>query len=120
MPVDMKWPWSLRGTLPPGRGGTLVFGRSFSPGWHLRLDGADVGASRRIDGFFNGWKIPDASSPRTVQVEFEPQRRAGAVVAASVLVELLLIGALAARRIRPRAHEASIIRSAARSDPNEV
>lgn len=100
MQVEMKWPWSVQGTLPPGRGGTLVFGRAFSPGWHLLVAGTDLGPSRRTDGYFNGWNVTDGSSRRTMRIEFEPQRRASAVVIASVIVELLVIVALIARRVR--------------------
>jgi hypothetical protein len=35
-----------------------------------------------------------------MRIEFEPQRRASAVVIASVIVELLVIVALIARRVR--------------------
>ena len=91
--TSQKWPWSMSGSISETiHSETLVFGRTFSPGWHLILEGKDQGSARRVDGIFNGWSITRSSTPRTFTLTFLPQVRAGIVVGVSTCIEAAILG----------------------------
>jgi hypothetical protein len=55
----------------------LVVGQSHNAGWHATLDGHDLGPSRLVDGYANGWRIDPKgrTGPLLVKVEWTPQNQ---------------------------------------------
>jgi len=65
----------------------LVLGQTRSTGWHLTVDGRDLGPSTLINGFSNGWLLDPAVVGRSARLELEwtPQRVIWFALAASSL-----------------------------------
>jgi len=81
----------------------LKIGQSFDPRWRASVDGVDLGPAQVIDGWSTGWVL-GPGPPRTVQVQFEPQRAASLALWASAAVALGAVGiVLFGRRSSPRA-----------------
>jgi hypothetical protein len=99
-------PWTAETTVPqtsaPMR---LVFARMFVPGWHLRLDGVDMGEARRYDGIFMGWLVPPSAAPRSAELSYAPQLSSGALVAIDVAFEALLFAFVAQSLIGAKLRE---------------
>lgn len=68
----------------------LVLGESHSKGWVAKVDGKDVGTSRLVNGYANGWRIdPRGAHTMTVTLTWTPQRRVWIALALSGLTMLL-------------------------------
>ena len=52
----------------------LVLQQSWNAGWTARADGVDLGAPVLIDAYANGWLLPPSETPRSVVLEWTPQR----------------------------------------------
>jgi hypothetical protein len=67
----------------------LVLGESFNDGWHAEVDGRDLGQSRLVDGFANGWRVdPRGRRNVVVTLTWTPQRRVWVALAVSALTLL--------------------------------
>jgi hypothetical protein len=68
----------------------LVLGESHSKGWVAKVDGKDVGGSRLVDGYANGWRIdPRRAHTMTVTLTWTPQRQVWIALALSGITMLL-------------------------------
>jgi arabinofuranan 3-O-arabinosyltransferase len=90
--------------------GWLVLGESFNRGWRASCDGRSLGEPRVVDGFANGWLAPRGC--REVEIGFAPQRfvwlgYALGGLACLLLLALVVVGALRARRAEARLPEPS-------------
>ncbi|MCZ7531361.1 MAG: alpha-(1-_3)-arabinofuranosyltransferase [Acidimicrobiia bacterium] len=66
----------------------LILGQSFNDGWEADAQGqGDLGAPTLVDGYANGW-VMDAGGPRSVAVEWVPQKLVYAGLATSFLAAL--------------------------------
>lgn len=95
--LSARWdsPWRITGTLPFARtGDRLVLARSFSKGWDLFVDGADLGAPVRVHGFFNGWTIPTSIRGGTFTIVRSRQRGANAINALVAIANAAVLVAL--------------------------
>jgi hypothetical protein len=103
LPYSANVPWQIELEAPQRSSPrVLVFARSFSQGWHLFLDGSDLGPPRRVDGIFNGWTIAPGPAARA-SLEFVPQRFANAALILTAVVEgALLLLALSPIVVRLR------------------
>jgi arabinofuranan 3-O-arabinosyltransferase len=66
----------------------LVLGQSINDGWHLSVDGKDLGAPTLVNGYANGWRIDPAkvgTGALTMRLEWTPQRLVWISIAISVL-----------------------------------
>ncbi len=54
----------------------LVLGQSISKGWVAKVNGQDLGPSELVNGYANGWRIPEDQSgkPIMISIEWTPQR----------------------------------------------
>lgn len=73
----------------------LVLGQSHNAGWHATVDGHDLGPSTLVDGYANGWELPAGTSPRTVHLEWTPQKVVWGAIWASVLSVLAAFALIA-------------------------
>jgi arabinofuranan 3-O-arabinosyltransferase len=69
----------------------LVLGQSQSLGWHLTVDGEDLGPPVLVNGYANGWKLPKSDGPLEVQLRWTPQRVVNGGLIASVFGLLLCL-----------------------------
>jgi arabinofuranan 3-O-arabinosyltransferase len=77
----------------------LVLGQSVNDGWHLTVNGKDLGSPTLVNGYANGWRIDPAkvgTGALDMRLEWTPQRLVWISIAISVLgliacVALLLI-----------------------------
>ena len=77
----------------------LVLGQSQSLGWHLSVDGEDLGPPVLVNGYANGWKLPKRDGPLEIKLQWTPQRVVNGGLIASVFGLLLcLVLALLPRR----------------------
>lgn len=103
-PTDSVWSLPSRSTVSFAN-----TGRAFDPRWRATLDGEDLGAPLKLDGWSAGWVVPSGAAGR-LQVTYGPEAWAGAgLVASSIgLVTVLALSntGLATpssfRRRRPR------------------
>ncbi len=80
----------------------VVLGEGFNDAWEASADGRSLGASRLVDGGFNGWWLAPTTSPSRVEFRWTAQRPVTLGLAVSALGALLCIGvALAGPRARP-------------------
>ncbi|MEM8704971.1 MAG: alpha-(1-_3)-arabinofuranosyltransferase family protein [Actinomycetota bacterium] len=90
--VDRRSDVEMHVQVPAGDGPRwLVLGQSHNLGWTASLDGLDLGEPHLIDGFANGWRLPEAGG--TVVLEWTPQRlvdRALLFSAIAIVVVLVL------------------------------
>jgi hypothetical protein len=77
---------------PAARPSWLVLGQSQNPGWKASVDGRDVGGSRLVDGYANGWLVPAHAQPITVDLEWVPQRTVERAIAVSIVFVTLCLG----------------------------
>ena len=87
---------------PSTRSSWLVLGQSQNAGWRASIDGHDVGGSRLVDGYANGWVVPAHAQPVTVDLEWIPQRTVQRALAVSLVSVMLCLGIVlvSARRLR--------------------
>ena len=86
---DQSVPWLVRSSLPPVPAPKrLTFARTFDAGWHLRLDGRDLGPPRLDDGMFMGWPVTASRATRSVVLTYEPEVISGVLAILDVVVEL--------------------------------
>jgi hypothetical protein len=105
-PYSASVPWKITLELPAlSATRTLVFARSFSTGWHLFVDGRDMGPSRRADRVFNGWTVGPSNAPARASLQFVPQRLVNGVLVTTAVIEgsLLVMTLVPFRRRRPPA-----------------
>lgn len=94
-----EWPWSVSGTLPtlqPHATMRLVFAQMFSNGWHLFVNGRDMGPPTRTHAFFNGWNLRGARSGEPfaivrVQQLYVNLWDGGSTAVSAILAALLLV-----------------------------
>jgi hypothetical protein len=84
----------------------LVLGQNSNPGWHARVDGKDLGPSRLVDGFANGWFVTPRrdGKPSVIELEWTPQRVVAFALGTSFIglaacLTILVGGAVRRRRI---------------------
>jgi hypothetical protein len=83
----------------------LVLGESQNAGWRARVDGEDLGPSRLVDGYANGWLVRPDSRNVTVELEWTPQRTVQRSLAVSILavvgcVAIVVVSTGERRRLR--------------------
>jgi hypothetical protein len=83
----------------------MVLGQSQNAGWHATVDGKDLGESRIVDGFGNGWLVdpPSGSGTFTIELQWQPERVVLGAIAVSVLGALaclVIVGFVLVRRRR--------------------
>lgn len=80
----------------------LVLGESNNAGWEARVDGKDLGPSRLVNGYANGWRVGAlAAGDHTVELVWTPQTRVWwslILSALGMLGCLIVIGVSFARR----------------------
>ncbi len=80
----------------------LTLNQSWNAGWRATVDGADLGRPVLVDGYANGWLLAPSAEPRTVELEWTPQRRVRVGLWLSALSALVVLALLAwPRRDRP-------------------
>ena len=74
----------------------VVLGQSHNAGWHLSVDGKDLGEPTLINGFANGWRVDPATVGATVtlHLEWTPQRLVFIGLLASALGVLICLALL--------------------------
>ncbi len=86
----------------------LVLGQSYNRGWHLTVDGVDLGPPTLVDGYANGWRLDAGDGPLDLELRWTPQRTVWFGLAASALALMACLGivtasfALPGRRRRRR------------------
>ena len=70
----------------------LVLGQSQSPGWKASTSAGDLGPSRLVDGYANGWLVRPKQGSFDVVLQWTPQRRVWAALWISALAALGCIG----------------------------
>jgi hypothetical protein len=87
----------------------LVLGQSQSPGWRAHIvNGKNLGGSKLVDGYANGWLISPTASSFDVAMEWTPQRQVWAALGLSLAFMSLCVVIVAVtwrRRIRATARE---------------
>ena len=78
----------------------LVLGQSNNAGWTAKANGTDLGPSKLVDGYANGWLIQPSSKPVTVALDWTPQRIVNFAMIASVFGVLLCLGILIVAAVR--------------------
>ncbi len=78
--------------LEPGTPVWFVFGQSHSDGWVARAGGVDLGPSRLVDGFANGWLLVPERDELVIDLAFSPQRRVDLALGLSALGVVLCLG----------------------------
>lgn len=81
----------------------LVLGESDNAGWRARIDGRDLGPSRLVNGYANGWSVPDlGAGSHRVELVWTPQNRVwwSLILSALGMVACLAIIALSLLRRR--------------------
>lgn len=71
----------------------LVLGQSLNEGWEAALEGTDLGAPVLLNGFANGFFVPETDDPTRIDLSWAPQRSmriALAVSAAGILAALVV------------------------------
>jgi hypothetical protein len=82
----------------------LVLGESVNKGWTASADGRDLGRSRLVDGFANGWLVTPRSGSFTVTLRWTPQRGVWIALAVSAAAFALCLWLVLRRRGARRAH----------------
>jgi arabinofuranan 3-O-arabinosyltransferase len=72
----------------------LVLQQSWNAGWTASSDGTDLGAPVLINGYANGWLLPASEAPRTITLEWAPQRTMTLALWFSLLAGIAVIGLL--------------------------
>jgi arabinofuranan 3-O-arabinosyltransferase len=85
--------------LEPGAPVWFVLGQSQSTGWEATADGTDLGPSRLVDAYANGWLVTPTDTEMVVELTFAPQGRVTAALRLSALAAVVCL-ALAIRRPR--------------------
>lgn len=86
----------------PGQPFWFVFGQSHNDGWQALVDGSDMGPSKLVDGFANGWLIDPPSDEFEIVLRFKPQRRVNVALGVSAVGVLVTIALAALGRPRLR------------------
>ncbi len=63
----------------------LIMGEGYNRGWTADAGGDSLGRATQISGGFNGWWLPPSTTPTTVTMTWEPQRRLDLALGASAL-----------------------------------
>lgn len=98
--VRTPGPTVTEATVGAGDESWLVMAQSDGDAWHASADGDTLGAPVRIDGGFNGWRLPASHDARSVRVEWRPQRTVDRAIVVSGLTAVLALGILVATRRR--------------------
>ncbi|MEX5633970.1 alpha-(1-_3)-arabinofuranosyltransferase domain-containing protein [Parafrankia sp. FMc2] len=86
----------------PGTPFWLVLGEGRSAGWRADVDGRDLGESRLIDAYANGWRVSPTSGSFTIDIDWVPQRTVDLVLRASAAAGVLTAALLFAATYRRR------------------
>lgn len=101
--VVKQGPTSAKLEIPAGdKPYWLVLGQSNNAGWTAKADGKDLGTSKLVDGYANGWLIKPTGRPVTVNLDWTPQRVVNIAIGASLVGVLACIGILIAAAVRRR------------------
>ena len=84
----------------------LVLQQSWNAGWTASSDGTDLGPPVLVNGYANGWLLPPSELPRSITLEWAPQRTMNLALWFSLLAGVMVIGLLIWTR---RDHPASSI-----------
>ncbi len=63
----------------------LIMGEGYNRGWTADVSGHSLGRPTQVSGGFNGWWLPASTTPTTVTMTWEPQRRLDLALGASAL-----------------------------------
>lgn len=80
----------------------IVLGEGYDEAWNATLDGVDLGEPVRVDGGFNGWFVPGATQPRTVEFQWTAQTPVTVGLAISGLTAAGCLAVVAMTRDRRR------------------
>lgn len=69
----------------------LVLGQNRNDGWEATANGVDLGSPVLVDGYANGWVLPETDGPIDVALSWEPQRAVSWAVWASIAVALVCV-----------------------------
>ncbi len=72
----------------------LVLQQSWNAGWTASSDGTDLGTPILINGYANGWLLPPSELPRSITLEWAPQRTMNLALWFSLLAGIIVIGLL--------------------------
>ncbi len=72
----------------------LILRQSWNAGWTASVDGEDLGPPVLIDGFANGWLLDPADGPRSVTLQWTPQRGVELALWFSLLAGIAVLGLL--------------------------
>ncbi len=87
--------WTVTSTLPSSTAAMrLVYARSYSSGWHLSVDGHDLGSAHRADGIFNGWIVGAAARPRTLRLFYAEEVPSATLILVDAVLELTILALL--------------------------
>jgi hypothetical protein len=103
--LSSRFPWKISGQLPEIRANLpaqFVLARSYSPQWHLIVDGSDRGPAERIHALFNGWVLGRADSLKEFKLVRANQLSATAFNLAEIMVFAGLLVLISWPRLRVR------------------
>jgi arabinofuranan 3-O-arabinosyltransferase len=69
----------------------FIFGQGRNAGWSATAGGTSLGPSTQISGGFNGWWLTPSDQPRTIQINFRPQRTLDIALSISAPAVLLCL-----------------------------
>ncbi len=80
----------------------LVLGQSQSAGWKATVNGHEIGGSRLVDGYANGWKLDASNKPIHISLNWTPQRVVWIAIALSGLAMVITLGLILLPLVRKR------------------
>ena len=84
----------------------VTLGQSVNPGWKATVNGRDIGESRLVDGYANGWLVsPTKGGVADITFTWVPQQTVNRALAVSVIavvlcLVLVIVGSVRRRRRR--------------------
>jgi hypothetical protein len=72
----------------------LVLQQSWNAGWTASSDGTDLGTPILVNGYANGWLLAPSDLPRSITLEWAPQRTMDLALWFSLLAGIVVVGLL--------------------------